>query len=96
METSDRLADTSGDIAARGLRYTRDQFGDVISQTEDYVRANPTQSVLYALLAGYVINWLPIGRVIGGLMRLMLIALKPAILIYGAMKLYETAQRDEL
>ena len=87
-------ADTSDDLALRGLRYTKDQFEDVIGQTEVYVRENPGQAVLYAFVAGYVINRLPVGRVITGLIRLATTAIKPTILLYGATKLYQAAQKD--
>lgn len=94
MEQSE-ISGAPEDIAQRGLRYTRDQFEQVVTQTEDYVRENPTQSVLYALVAGYILNLLPLGRIIGGLLRLLMVAFKPAILIYGATKLYQTAQRED-
>ena len=90
----DQLAG-SEDIAERGLRYTRDQFGQIMEQTEDYVRGNPTRAVMYAVLAGLVIDRLPVFRILGGVTRLSLFALKPAILIYGATKLYQAAQQDE-
>lgn len=83
------------DIAERGLRYTREQFDDIVAQTETYVRENPVQSIAYALLAGFVLNRLGIGRILSGVVRLALFALKPAILIYGAAKLYEAAQEEE-
>ena len=83
------------DIAERTLRYTKDEFERVLQQTEDYVREKPTQSLLYALLAGFILNRLPVGRILGGVVRLLLIALKPAILIYGATKLYRAAQSEE-
>jgi hypothetical protein len=89
-----QLSGTSEDFAQRGLRYTRDQFDQVVTQTEEYVRGNPTQSLLYALVAGYILNLLPLSRILGGFVRLLLIAFKPAILIYGATKLYQTAQRE--
>jgi hypothetical protein len=82
------------DLAMRGLRYTKEQFDDVLSQTEVYVRKNPGQALLYAFVAGYVINRLPVGRLIGGLIRLSVTALKPAVLAYGASKLYQTAQKN--
>jgi hypothetical protein len=87
-------AATSEDIALKGLRYTKDQFEDIIEQTEAYVRANPGQAVLYAFVAGYVLNRLPVFRVATGLLRLSLTALKPAMLLYGATKLYQTAQNE--
>jgi hypothetical protein len=87
-------AATSEDIALKGLRYTKDQFEDIIGQTEAYVRQNPGQAVLYAFVAGYVLNRLPVFRVATGLLRLSLTALKPAMLLYGATKLYQTAQNE--
>ncbi len=77
------------------MRYTRDQFQQILEQTEDFVRENPTRAVGYAVLAGLVLDRLPIFRIFGGLTRLSLMALKPAILIYGATKLYQAAQDQE-
>jgi hypothetical protein len=83
------------DLAERGLRYTREHFDDLVTETEAYVRENPVQSMAYALLAGFILNRLGIGRIVSGLVRLVLFALKPAILIYGAAKLYEATQEEE-
>ena len=85
----------SKDLAERGLRYTREHFDELVTQTETYVRENPVQSMAYAVLAGFVLNRLGIGRILSGVVRLLLFALKPAILIYGATKLYEAAQDEE-
>lgn len=85
----------SDDFAERGLRYTRDQFEQVLQQTEDYVREKPLQSIGFAMLAGFILNRLPIFRIFGVLMRLLLVALKPAMLIYGATKLYQATQDEE-
>jgi len=86
---------TSEDLAQRGLRCAKEQFDAVLNQTEDYVREKPAQSLLYAFVAGFVLNRLPIGRILGGVFRLCALALKPAILIYGATKLYQAAQEEE-
>jgi hypothetical protein len=83
------------DLAERTLRYTKGEFERVLQQTKEYVREKPTQSILYALLAGFILNRLPIGRILGGVVRLLLIAFKPAILIYGATKLYQASQNEE-
>lgn len=83
------------DMAERGLRYTKDQWDEIVGQTEEYVRANPTQALFYGVAAGFILDRLPIFRILGGLVRLLLIALKPAILIFGATKLYQTFQREE-
>ncbi len=84
------------DIAQRSLRYTRDQFGDVLQQTEEFVRENPTRAVGFALVAGFILNRLPIFGIFRGLLRLLFVALKPAILAYGVTKLYQAAQNEEL
>ena len=91
----EEFSETSGDIAERGLRYTKDQFEQILEQTEEYVRENPAQAIAFALIAGFILNRLPVGRILGGLTRLTMIAFKPAILAYGATKLYQAAQGDE-
>jgi hypothetical protein len=91
----EQFAGNSKDLAERGLRYTREQFGQVLDQTENYVRENPGQSLVYAFFAGLILNRLPIGRIVAGVFRLFLFALKPAILIYGATKLYQAIQEEE-
>ena len=82
------------DLAERGLRYTREHFDELLTETEAYVRQNPVQSIAYALLAGFVLNRLGIGRILSGIVRLLLFALKPAVLIYGAAKIYEATQDE--
>ena len=94
-EMNEQLAGTSEDFAERGLRYTKDQWEQLMEQTEDYVRENPTRAVAYAVVAGLVLDRLPVTRIVGGLTRVALMALKPAILIYGATKLYQAAQQDQ-
>ena len=65
------------------------------TQAEEFVREKPGQSILIALLAGFILNRLPIGRLFGGVVRLLMFALKPALLIYGATKVYEVIQEEE-
>jgi hypothetical protein len=84
------------DIAQRSLRYTKDQFEDVLQQTEEFVRENPARAVGYALLAGFILNRLPIFGIFRSLIRLLFVALKPAVLAYGVTKLYQASQNDEL
>jgi hypothetical protein len=79
--------EASKTVARRSLLHTKEQFDAVLNHTEDYVREKPGQSLLYAFIAGFIWNRLPIGRIVGGIFRLAGYALKPAILIYGATKL---------
>jgi hypothetical protein len=92
---SEQMTGASGDLAERGIQYTMEQWNEIMTQTEDYVRANPSKALLYGVAAGFIIDRLPVFRIFGVLVRLLLMALKPAILIYGATKLYQIAQNDE-
>ncbi len=87
-------SDMNEDFSERGIRYAKDQFDVVLKETEQYVREKPAQSLLYALLAGLILNRLGIGRILGVVFRLVLFALKPAILIYGATKLYQAVEEE--
>jgi hypothetical protein len=92
---SEQTTRASGNIAEGGLQYTKDQWDEIVAQTEDYVRANPTRSLLYGVGAGFILDRLPIFRIIGALLRLLLMAFKPAILIYGATKLYQAVKSED-
>jgi hypothetical protein len=88
-------AEVAAELPERGVQWVKDQVETVLSETEDYVREKPAQSLVWAFVAGYVLNRLPLGRVLSGLLRLLIVALKPAILIYGAAKLYQAAQEEQ-
>jgi hypothetical protein len=88
-------ADVAAEFPERGVQWVKDQVEAVLSDTEDYVRERPAQSLLWAFLAGYILNRLPLGRILSGLFRLLIVALKPAILVYGAAKLYQAAQEEQ-
>jgi hypothetical protein len=87
-------AEVVAELPERGVQWVKDQVEAVLSETEDYVREKPAQSLVCAFVAGYVLNRLPLGRVLSGLLRLLIVALRPAILIYGAAKLYQAAQEE--
>lgn len=84
-----------GDIAERGISYAKDQWGEIMGQTEDFVRANPTKALGYGVAAGFLLDRLPIFRILGALIRLMLMALKPAVLVFAATKIYHMVQNRE-
>ena len=88
-------AEVAAEFPERGLQWVKEQGETAVSETEDYVRERPAQSHLCAFMAGYILNRLPLGRVVGGLFRLLVAALRPAILIYGAAKLYQAAQEEK-
>ena len=47
------------------------------------------------MAAGFILDRLPIFRILGAFLRLLLKAFKPAILAYGATKLYQVMKADE-
>jgi hypothetical protein len=67
----------------------KQQFNDLHAQTEQYVRDNPMQAVLSAVGAGFVLRLLPLGAIIGMLVRMMLSLARPALFIYGAVAVYK-------
>ena len=73
--------------------HLKEKFNDYHTQGEEYVRANPTQAVLSAVAAGFVLRLLPIGALVGALVRLAIFALRPAVFIYGALALYKHFQK---
>jgi hypothetical protein len=96
LDDMDQLsAEMVAEFPERGLHWVEDRVETVVNETGEYVREKPTQSLFYAFAAGYVLNRLPLGRVLAGFLRLLFMALKPAILIYGAARLYRSAQERE-
>jgi hypothetical protein len=88
-------ADAVAEFPERGVQWVKEQFDTVVSETGDYVREKPAQSLVWAFAAGLILNHLPIGRILSGFVRLLMVALKPAILIYGATKLYQATQEQQ-
>ncbi len=71
----------------------KEKLNDYHVQGEEYVRANPTQAVMSAVAAGFVLRLLPIGALVGALVRLAIFALRPGVFIYGAVALYKHFQK---
>jgi hypothetical protein len=86
---------TDEDVVVRGVRYTKEHVEDIVGQAEEYVRENPGQALLYAFVAGYVLNRLPLGSILRGAVRLSFLALRPAVLVYGASRVYQAASQEE-
>ena len=94
MAKTTSQTDTDQDFVVRGVRYTKEHVEDFVGQAEEYVRENPGQALLYAFVAGYVLNRLPLGSIVRGLARLSFLALRPAVLVYGASRLYQATQEE--
>jgi hypothetical protein len=66
------------------------------SQWNEYQRMlqeDPLKGGLVAFAAGLLLSLFPIGRLVGLLFKLVLFTVKPALLVLGAVKAYEYAQR---
>ena len=69
------------------------EWTDLTQRTEQYAREEPTKALGVAFLAGLVLTVLPIGSIIGGLLRVSFTLLRPALLVLGVMKAYEEIQK---
>ena len=87
--------DDLADFPQRSVHYAKEQFETLLGETENYIREKPAQSLACAFIVGLIANRLPIARLLASVLRLGLFALKPAILIYGATKLYQALQEEE-
>jgi hypothetical protein len=88
-------AEIIAEFPERGMQWVKERVEAMVNETGGYVREKPTQSLLYAFAAGYILNRLPLGRVLGGFLRLLMLAVKPAVLIYGAAKLYQATREHD-
>lgn len=57
----------------------------LIASIENYTRKEPTKAVSAAFGAGLILTLLPVG----GIVRLLFLALRPLLLVLGFVKLYE-------
>jgi hypothetical protein len=65
-------------------------------ELEEQFRRRPLESALVSVLLGLLLSLSPIRGLISLAFRLVLFALKPALLIFGGLKLYEyIKQRSE-
>ena len=67
----------------------------LVHRTEEYTREEPLKAVGVAFVAGLFMTMLPVGAIIAGLLRLALALIRPALLILGAVKLYEEIERHQ-
>jgi len=66
---------------------------DLGGRTEEFVRKEPAQAIGAAFLIGLLLTVLPIGRVVGGLIRLTFALVRPLLLILGAVKLWDEFEK---
>lgn len=62
-------------------------------ELEQKIRENPVEAVVLALLIGFLVCLLPVGRLIGAFLRVAFLLLKPALLVLGIIKAVEYYQQ---
>ena len=63
------------------------------THAQDYIRTEPAKAVGIAFIAGIILTILPVGRLVGALVRLSFVLIRPLLLILGAVKLCEELQK---
>jgi hypothetical protein len=63
---------------------------------EGRVRKHPTSAVLGAVATGYLLHRMPVRAILVTQVRVLTALTAPALFLYGAAKLYDLLQRQEL
>jgi hypothetical protein len=61
------------------------------NELEELIRREPQKALVLAFAGGFVLCLLPLGRVLGILVRVLFVLFKPALLILGVVKFLEYA-----
>jgi len=65
-------------------------------QGKNQIRKSPTTAVLGAVAAGYLLHRLPVRAILVTQVRVLSALAPPALFFFGAAKLYEFLQRQEM
>ena len=60
-----------------------------LMNADDYARQEPTKAIVAAAGAGFLINLLPIGAIVGALAAVAFALARPVLLFLGLLKAYE-------
>ena len=60
-----------------------------LKKADDYARQEPTKAVLSAASAGFILNLLPIGAIVGALAAVAFALVRPVLLFLGLLKAVE-------
>ena len=61
-----------------------------------FIRQNPTRALAIAAGAGFVLQSAPVGRLLGGLLRVGFALTQPALMVLGGLKIWEKIQRRQI
>jgi len=60
-----------------------------VNKADDFARRQPTKAVASAAGVGFLINFLPIGTLVGGLFAVGFALIRPALLCLGLLRAFE-------
>jgi hypothetical protein len=66
---------------------------DFAASTGKLAREEPAKAIGIAFIAGLILTVLPMGRVLGGLARVAVALLRPALIVLGAVKVWEEIEK---
>ena len=65
---------------------TFDPAGEWLRKCDDFARREPTKAAVSAFGAGFLLNLLPIGALVGALVAVVFAMARPVLLFLGVMK----------
>lgn len=77
------------------LESTKNDLQTYVANGEDYVRQNPTKSVMIGLGTGFLAAQLPIRFMLFAMVKLLLLLVKPATFIYAVSKMVDDVRGHE-
>jgi len=74
-------------------RHCEGPLRDWCGVAEDCARREPAKCAAIAFLAGFLFTILPVGQILGALLRLALGLIRPVLIVLGAMKVFEEVEK---
>ena len=69
------------------------RLDELAACVEKCAQREPLKCALIAFLSGLVLTVLPVGALVGGIVRLALALARPVLVVLGAMKVFEEIER---
>jgi hypothetical protein len=78
----------------KGFQNLNETFTQGVQDVEDKIRSTPLIAVAIAAAGGYLLHVLPIAPILRLIVKLVLFSVKPLIVVFGAVKLYEFIRKQ--
>lgn len=83
----------SKDDKSGGCCDWKKRVDDLKTRATDMTRKEPAKAMGLAFVTGLLFTILPIGRLVGGLVRLALALIPPGLFVLGGIKLWEEVEK---